>query len=209
MNKIISIGQAAKLLGVHVQTLRNWEKSGKLKPDSISPGGTRRYNSDTIMRISGKELPQIEKDDRVTIAYARVSSQDQKEDLKRQVQVLELYCAEHGYKYELITDLGSGMNYYKKGLTTLISRILDDGVKRLVLTHKDRLLRFGAELIFSICEAKGVEVVIINRGEEEASFEEDLAKDVLEIITVFSARLYGSRSGKNRKIIEKLQESVK
>lgn len=209
MNKIISIGQAAKLLGVHVQTLRNWEKSGKLKPDSISPGGTRRYNSDTIMRISGKELPQIEKDDRVTIAYARVSSQDQKEELKRQAQVLELYCAEHGYKYELITDLGSGMNYYKKGLTALISRILDDGVKRLVLAHKDRLLRFGAELIFSICEAKGVEVVIINRGEEEASFEEDLAKDVLEIITVFSARLYGSRSGKNRKIIEKLQESVK
>lgn len=209
MNKIISIGQAAKLLGVHVQTLRNWEKSGKLKPDSISPGGTRRYNSDTIMRISGKELPQIEKDDRVTIAYARVSSQDQKEELKRQAQVLELYCAEHGYKYELITDLGSGMNYYKKGLTSLISRILDDGVKRLVLTHKDRLLRFGAELIFSICEAKGVEVVIINRGEEKASFEEDFAKDVLEIITVFSARLYGSRSGKNRKIIEKLQESVK
>lgn len=209
MNKIISIGQAAKLLGVHVQTLRNWEKSGKLKPDSISPGGTRRYNSDTIMRISGKELPQIEKDDRVTIAYARVSSQDQKEDLKRQAQVLELYCAEHGYKYELITDLGSGMNYYKKGLTALISRILDDGVKRLVLTHKDRLLRFGAELIFSVCEAKGVEVMIINRGEEKASFEEDLAKDVLEIITVFSARLYGSRSGKNRKIIEKLQESVK
>ena len=205
MNKIISIGQAAKLLGVHVQTLRNWEKSGKLKPNSISPGGTRRYNSDTIMRISGKELPQIEKDDRVTIAYARVSSQDQKEELKRQAQVLELYCAEHGYKYELITDLGSGMNYYKKGLTALISRILDDGVKRLVLTHKDRLLRFGAELIFSICEAKGVEVVIINRGEEKASFEEDFAKDVLEIITVFSARLYGSRSGKNRKIIEMLK----
>ena len=209
MNKIISIGQAAKMLGVHVQTLRNWEKSGKLKPDSISPGGTRRYNSDTIMRISGKELIQIEKDDRVTIAYARVSSQDQKEDLKRQAQVLELYCAEHGYRYELITDLGSGMNYYKKGLTSLINRILGDGVKRLVLTHKDRLLRFGAELIFSICEAKGVEVVIINKGEDKASFEEDLAKDVLEIITVFSARLYGSRSGKNRKIIEKLQESVK
>ena len=209
MNKIISIGQSAKMLGVHVQTLRNWEKSGKLKPDSISPGGTRRYNSDTIMRISGRELIQIEKDDRVTIAYARVSSQDQKEDLKRQAQVLELYCAEHGYRYELITDLGSGMNYYKKGLTSLINRILGDGVKRLVLTHKDRLLRFGAELIFSICEAKGVEVVIINKGEDKASFEEDLAKDVLEIITVFSARLYGSRSGKNRKIIEKLQESVK
>ena len=150
MSKIISIGQAAKLLGVHVQTLRNWERTGKLKPDSISPGGTRRYNQDKILQITGKELPEIEKDERITIAYARVSSHDQKADLQRQAQVLELYCAEHGYKYELITDLGSGMNYYKKGLTTLIHKILENNVRRLILTHKDRLLRFGAELIFSI-----------------------------------------------------------
>lgn len=208
MSKIISIGQAAKLLGVHVQTLRNWERTGKLKPDSISPGGTRRYNQDKILQITGKELPEIEKDERITIAYARVSSHDQKADLQRQAQVLELYCAEHGYKYELITDLGSGMNYYKKGLTTLIHKILENNVRRLILTHKDRLLRFGAELIFSICEAKGVEVVILNKGEEKASFEEDLAKDVLEIITVFSARLYGSRSRKINRIIEQLRDNI-
>lgn len=208
MSKIISIGQAAKLLGVHVQTLRNWERTGKLKPDSISPGGTRRYNQDKILQITGKELPEIEKDERITIAYARVSSHDRKADLQRQVQVLELYCAEHGYKYELITDLGSGMNYYKKGLTTLIHKILENNVRRLILTHKDRLLRFGAELIFSICEAKGVEVVILNKGEEKASFEEDLANDVLEIITVFSARLYGSRSRKNKRIIEQLRDNI-
>lgn len=208
MSKIISIGQAAKLLGVHVQTLRNWERTGKLKPDSISPGGTRRYNQDKILQITGKELPEIEKDERITIAYARVSSHDQKADLQRQAQVLELYCAEHGYKYELITDLGSGMNYYKKCLTTLIQKILENNVRRLILTHKDRLLRFGAELIFSICEAKGVEVVILNKGEEKASFEEDLAKDVLEIITVFSARLYGSRSRKNKRIIEQLRDNI-
>lgn len=208
MSKIISIGQAAKLLGVHVQTLRNWERTGKLKPDSISPGGTRRYNQDKILQITGKELPEIEKDERITIAYARVSSHDQKADLQRQAQVLELYCAEHGYKYELITDLGSGMNYYKKGLTTLIHKILENNVRRLILTHKDRLLRFGAELIFSICEAKGVEVVILNKGEEKASFEEDLAKDVLEIITVFSARLYGSRSSKIKRIIEQLRDNI-
>jgi predicted site-specific integrase-resolvase len=208
MSKIISIGQAAKLLGVHVQTLRNWERTGKLKPDSISPGGTRRYNQDKILQITGKELPEIEKDERITIAYARVSSHDQKADLQRQAQVLELYCAEHGYKYELITDLGSGMNYYKKGLTTLIHKILENNVRRLILTNKDRLLRFGAELIFSICEAKGVEVVILNKGEEKASFEEDLAKDVLEIITVFSARLYGSRSRKNKRIIEQLRDNI-
>ena len=208
MSKIISIGQAAKLLGVHVQTLRNWERTGKLKPDSISPGGTRRYNQDKILQITGKELPEIKKDERITIAYARVSSYDQKAYLQRQVQVLELYCAEHGYKYELITDLGSGMNYYKKGLTTLIHKILENNVRRLILTHKDRLLRFGAELIFSICEAKGVEVVILNKGEEKASFEEDLAKDVLEIITVFSARLYGSRSRKINRIIEQLRDNI-
>jgi len=207
MNKIISIGQAAELLGVHVQTLRNWEKSGKLKPDSISPGGTRRYNLDRILAISGKELP-VEADTRYTVAYARVSSDDQKEDLKRQAQVLELYCAEHGYQYELITDLGSGMNYYKKGLTALINKILNNEVKRLVITNKDRLLRFGAELMFSICEAKGVEVVIINRGEDKPSFEEDLAKDVQEIITVFSARLYGSRSKKNKQLIDRLKEAA-
>ena len=100
MNKIIPIGQAAKILGVHVQTLRNWEKSGKLKPDSISPGGTRRYSLEHILYLSGKSLP-VQTDNRYTVAYARVSSRDQKKDLKRQAQVLELYCAEHGYEYEL------------------------------------------------------------------------------------------------------------
>lgn len=93
------------------------------------------------------------------------------------------------------------MNYHKNGLKQLLEMILDGKVSRLVITHKDRLLRFGAELVFAICEAKQVEVVILNRG-EDTSFEEDLAKDVLEIITVFSARLYGSRSHKNQKIID-------
>ena len=100
------------------------------------------------------------------------------------------------------------MNYYKKGLTKLIDLILDNQVQRLVLTHKDRLLRFGAELIFSICEAKNVEVIIINQGDEAPSFEEEFAKDVLEIITVFSAKLYGSRSKKNKKLINDLEKIV-
>lgn len=83
--------------------------------------------------------------------------------------------------------------------------IVDSKVERLVLTHKDRLLRFGSELIFSLCEQFGTEVVIINRT-EDSTFEEDLAQDVLEIITVFSARLYGSRNHKNRKIVEELRD---
>ena len=104
-------------------------------------------------------------------------------------------------------DLGSGMNYSKSGLNELLELIVDGRIARLVVTHKDRLLRFGAELVFSICAMKNVEVVIINQGNEQ-SFEDELVSDVLEIITVFSARLYGSRSHKNKKIIDGMKVAV-
>jgi putative resolvase len=196
MNRLISIGELAELKAVSVDTIRRWEKEGKL--ESVrTDGGHRRYRlSDFVEQKTGK-----------TIAYARVSSHDQKADLDKQDAVLSGYCQSFGWEYEVIRDLGSGMNYRKKGLTRLISTILDGEVARLVITHKDRLLRFGSELIFSLCEYHEVEVVILNK-KEDATFEEDLASDVLEIITVFSARLYGSRSSKNKKLIQKLAESV-
>ena len=206
MGKLVNISEAARILGVTTTTLRNWDKKGLLKPDELTKGKARRYRIESLRNINRNII--FTKDDLKTIAYARVSSNDQKEDLNRQVQLLELYCAKHGYKYEVIQDIGSGMNYYKKGLTKLIDLILDNQVQRLILTHKDRLLRFGAELVFSICEAKNVEIIIINQGDETPSFEEELAKDVLEIITVFSARLYGSRSKKNKKLISDLEKVV-
>ena len=206
MGKLVNISEAARILGVTTTTLRNWDKKGLLKPDELTKGKARRYRVESLRNINRNII--FTKDDLKTIAYARVSSHDQKQDLNRQVQLLELYCTKHGYKYEVIQDIGSGMNYYKKGLTRLIDLILDNQVQRLILTHKDRLLRFGAELVFSICEAKNVEVIIINQGEEPPSFEEELAKDVLEIITVFSARLYGSRSKKNKKLINDLEKVV-
>ena len=206
MSKLVNISEAARILGVTTTTLRNRDKKGLLKPDELTKGKARRYRVESLRNINRNII--FTKDDLKTIAYARVSSHDQKQDLNRQVQLLELYCTKHGYKYEVIQDIGSGMNYYKKGLTRLIDLILDNQVQRLILTHKDRLLRFGAELVFSICEAKNVEVIIINQGEEPSSFEEELAKDVLEIITVFSARLYGSRSKKNKKLINDLEKVV-
>jgi putative resolvase len=108
----------------------------------------------------------------------------------------------------VIQDLGSGLNDNKKGLRQLIRRICSGSVGRLVLTHKDRLLRLGSELVFALCEAYNTEVVIINQGEQPLSFEEELAQDVLEIITIFSARLYGSRSHKNRKLVDRLREAA-
>jgi putative resolvase len=202
MSKLVRIREAANLLGVSAQTLRRWESEGRLIPQRTS-GGQRRYDV-------GQLRPEYRADpmrERATIAYARVSSHDQKAELERQKQVLELFCAAKGWQYEIVSDLGSGMNYRKRGLRRLLDEIVAGRVGRLVLTHKDRLLRFGAELVFALCEVRSVEVVILNQG-EAASFEEDLAKDVLEIITVFSARLYGSRSRKNQKVIEAVAKAL-
>jgi putative resolvase len=202
LNRYVSIGEAAKALGVSIMTMRRWDASGKITSERCAVG-QRRYD---LMKLRPESFrtPVVE---RKTIAYARVSSHDQKTDLERQKQVLELYCAAQGWTFEVIADLGSGMNYNKRGLKRLLEEIIEGSIARLVITHKDRLLRFGAELVFAICEAKGVEVVILNKG-EDSTFEEDLASDVLEIITVFSARLYGSRSRKNAKLLKAVQDAV-
>jgi predicted site-specific integrase-resolvase len=177
--------------------------SGKLVPEHTA-GGHRRYD---LAKLRPEWFRTSDESARKTVAYARVSRRDQKDDLERQKQVLELYCARQGWTFEIVSDLGSGMNYHKKGLKRLLDDIIAGQAGRLVITHKDRLLRFGAELVFAICEAKKVEVVILNQG-EDTTFEEDLANDVLEIITVFSARLYGSRSHKNRKLLDGIRKSV-
>jgi excisionase family DNA binding protein len=202
----LSIGDAAKELGISTKTLRRWADSGKIRSER-SPSGQRRFFLVDIKRISPRELNQL--DERITINYARVSSHDQKEDLTRQAQVLEAFSAANGWQYETIQDLGSGLNYNKKGLQKLLRRIMKGDVGRLVLTHKDRLLRFGSELVFAMCEEFETEVVIINKSSEELSFEQELVTDMIELITVFSARLYGSRSRKNKKLIDGMTQAVK
>jgi len=193
MNKLLSIKEASELLNVTTSTLRRWEKEGKLIPDERTKGNQRRYKLSSIR-------PETLKN-RQVVAYARVSSNDQKDDLERQKNLLELYCASNGWSFELISDLGSGLNYKKKGLQKLIKDILNDKVEKLVIIHKDRFLRFGAELIFQICKEKDIEVIIINKS-ENSTFEENLAQDVLEIMTVFSEKLYGSRSKKNSDLLK-------
>jgi putative resolvase len=197
--RLVKIGEASALLGVTPQTLRKWEETGELLPERRSKTGTRYYDINKLAGINNEGQP--------TVCYARVSSHDQKEDLNRQQALLEAYCAAKGWRCEVIRDLGSGMNYRKQGLNQLLELIMTRKMKRLVLTHKDRLLRFGAELIFTLCELQGIEIVIIHQG-EQPSFEEELAQDVLEIITVFSARLYGSRSHKHKKMMDALKDAA-
>lgn len=203
----LKLSEAANYIGVHPDTLRRWANAGKIQIAGKTPGGQRLFELSELSKLikspTNRPLPQK----KPTIAYARVSSSDQKEDLKRQVEQLELFCSANGWQYEVIEDLGSGMNDNKKGLKKLIKDLCDQKVGRLVVTHKDRLLRFGSELVFSICSHVGCEVVVINAS-EDTSYEEDLTRDVLEIITVFSARLYGSRSHKNRKIVQSLKKAA-
>jgi putative resolvase len=204
MGRLVPIGMAAKELGVHPDTLRRWEKEGRVEPAERTAGGRRRYDLSKLHHLAPHPAPST----RTTIAYARVSTNGQKDDLVRQVALLESFCAANGWTYEVITDVGSGLDYHKRGLRILINKTCSGEIGRLVISHKDRLLRFGSELVFSLCEHFGTEVVIVNAS-EEPSFEEDLASDVIEIVTVFSARLYGSRSHKDKAVMEALQKAAK
>lgn len=195
------ISEAALRLGVSIQTLRAWDTAGTFVPEMRTAGNQRRYSVSQVQEKAGETARAM------TVGYCRVSSKKQAADLERQKAVVESACSGFG-DYRIISDIGSGINYNKSGLRELLDLMIGGYVTRLVVADKDRLLRFGSELVFSICAIKGIQVVILN-SEPDATFEEDLAKDVLEIITVFSARLYGARSKRNKKIIDSLKKSVK
>ena len=194
MNDYLSIGEASRYIGCSISTLRRMEEDGRLKSHYRTFGRHRRYCVNDLNTLLGKHR----EDDRKVVAYARVSTHKQKNDLKLQEKRVSAYCDEHYDSYELISDLGSGLNYKKRGLVKLIKMILSRQMKVLVLNYKDRLLRFGSEIIFSLCHYFKVEVVILNQ-DKNATFEEEFAKDVLEVLTVFSAKLYGSRSRDHHK----------
>ncbi len=197
MGVLFSIGEMASRLGVAVVTLRRWDREGRLKPTLRTLGGHRRYGEVTQSASTR------------TVLYARVSSHDQKADLDRQKVRLSAYAEAHGWSdCEVISDLGSGLNFRKRGLLRLLDLIVRGAIARLVIENKDRLFRFGtdllfrfgADLLFRLCAARGIDVVIVE-ADVKPSFEVDLARDVLEIITVFSARLYGARSaGRKRQV---------
>jgi predicted site-specific integrase-resolvase len=194
----ISIGQAATLLGISITTLRRWEREGFFAPSYRTLGGHRRYALTAIENLFNHNKPSDQiPDSRKALGYARVSSHDQRKDLETQKLKLEKYCEKNFQNFEIISDLGSGLNYKKAGLKKLFRMIFQRQISHLVLNHKDRLLRFGSELIFELCRHFGVQVVILEKQMDQ-SFEAELAQDVIELMTVFSSRLYGKRSHSNR-----------
>ncbi|HEY9879044.1 MAG TPA: IS607 family transposase [Leptolyngbyaceae cyanobacterium] len=199
----VGIGRAASELGVSRDTLRRWEVAGKITAER-TPSGHRRYD---LAKLRGL-VPTKPKSERITLAYARVSQSNQKKELKEQIRHLESCCIKNGWDFELIQDLGSGVNYRKSGLRKLIQRICEGTVERLVMTDRDCLMRFGVDLVFALCENFQTEVLILNINSLE-DFEDEIAEDILEIITVFSARLYGTRNEKNQKVIDRLMDIAK
>jgi excisionase family DNA binding protein len=200
---VYNIREFAKLLGITPQTLRVWEKEGKIKPVRTK-GRHRRYDDEMLREIIFKEKPQVQ---RKTVLYARVSSNGQIEDLKRQISQLETFALSRGYCYEIYQDIGSGLNFNRKEFNKLVMEILSGKIDRVVLNYKDRLMRFGFELFYKICQPNNTEIIIINQT-EAISFQEELTKDLIAIITSFSAKLYGARSHKNKRLISEVKNVI-
>ncbi len=200
--KFYSIGQFSKLIGKTNQTLRNWDKDGTLKPHHVSESGYRYYSQEQLNHFLGlKQEVQLNKK---TIGYCRVSSNKQKDDLERQIENVKTYMYAKGYQFEIISDIGSEINYNKKGLNELIDMVTNSEVEKIVVLHKDRLIRFGYELIENICNKYGTTIEIIDNTEKTE--EQELVEDMIQIVTVFSERLQGKRANKAKKMIKELLE---
>jgi len=199
MLKMLSVGQAALFLGVCVKTMHRWEESGELSPDWRTPGGHRRYELASLTCW----VEDSSKEQRGTVLYARVSSHDQKEDLSRQQELLRSVAKAKSFDdvYEL-KDIGSGINFGKKGFLALLKLLFSGKIQRIVVTHRDRLMRFGFSLIEQICTFMNVQIEVLDHSEH--SFEVQLSQDLIEIITVFSAKLYGKRSAQHRRMRQSL-----
>ena len=195
--KYYTINKFAKIIGVTPQTLRNWDRSGRLHPHHTSTNGYRYYSEEQLCAVTGIQFAP-----RKVIGYCRVSSRKQKDDLERQVENLRTYLYAQGNPFEIITDIGSGINYTKKGLQELIRRIEANQVEKVVVLYKDRLLRFGFELLETIATIHGCKIEIVDTTRK--SEQQELVEDLVQIITVFSCKLQGKRAHQEKKMIQEL-----
>lgn len=201
---MLSIGKFAKSLGVSIQTLRNWDKEGKLKPTYVTENGYRYYSEDLLNKF--RNIKNVNKIKKKNILYARVFTKNQKDDLNRQIDNLKQYAYSKGYSFEIITDIGSGINYKKEGLLKMINLVECGEVDRIIVLYKDRLIRFGYDLIEYICKLNDTKIEIVDNS--TISKEQELTEDLIQIITIFANRLYGARSKKTINLIKSVKENA-
>jgi len=188
MEHTYSPQEFGKLIGRTTNTLQKWDRRGILKAHR-SPTNRRYYTHDQYLVYRGL----VAQEQGLTIVYTRVSAVAQKPDLANQMKALEAYCQQHTITVdEWLSDIGSGLNYKRKQFNRLMELIELGQVRRLILAHRDRLVRFGYDYFEAFCERHHTELVVING--EAMSPEHELVRDLVAIVTVFSARLPGLRS---------------
>lgn len=193
--ELLTISKAAKRLGVHPNSLRNWEKRGLIKPVRL-PGGQRRYSMDELNKLlrSG----QLDAGQEGVVLYARVSTKKQADagNLSRQLERLREYAKEKHYRVVAeYADTASGLNQKRRGLTNVLKLAERGEYQKLIVEYPDRLARFGYAYIERHLKYCGVEIIAIAEKEPE-DVHSELVRDLLAIVTSFSARLYGARGGK-------------
>ena len=198
---LISIGKASEMLDVTISTLRNWERNGKLIPIRTL-GKHRKYDLRDIEQLQGID-PVIENNNAVC-CYCRVSSNDQKQhgDLDRQkLRILE-YCSKKGYTVQyILEDCCSGMKYNRPKLDVLYDLVIDKKINKIIIEHKDRLVRFGFDCLKVFFNSYDVEIEYIEDTLPK-SFENELCEDIISIITSFSARLHSRRKKQSRDFLK-------
>ena len=197
----LSIHKVAKIIGVTPQTLRQWDSTGYFVPEQRRSNGYRYYSKEQVDKFV-EQFNTIKNKNRINIGYCRVSTSKQKDDLLRQCENVEVYLKTLKMPYKIIKDIGSGINYNKKGLLELLELICKNKVDTVYVLYKDRLVRFGFELIKYIAELHNTQIVILDS--EDKTREQELVEDLMQIITVFSCRLHGKRATKTKQIMEQL-----
>lgn len=204
IDKKYKTGEFANLLGVSVKTLQRWDKSGKLLAKRTA-GDHRYYTHSQYLEYIG-ESTQIEEN--TTVIYARVSNRNQKDDLENQIEFLKTFANARGIIIsEIITDIGSSMNFNRKNWNKLIDLIQERKVKTVIVAHKDRFTRFGFDWFERFINKCGGEIIVVNN--EKLSPQEELIQDLISIIHVFSCRIYGLRKYKKNLEKELLKDNVK
>jgi len=177
------------------QTLRSWHNKGIIKAIQ-TPGGKRLYQADSLRAVLGIHVENEKEIERIKLCYCRVSSNHQKEDLGRQVAELEKAYPEH----TIIKDIGSGLNWKRHGFNSLLDQVFKGMVSEVVVAYKDRLCRFGFELVERIFKEHHVKLVVHSSdATNQVSDTQELSEDLLSIVTVFVAKNNGKRAANNRK----------
>lgn len=201
--KLLRMNEVSEITGLAHSTLRLMHRKGEFVPAKVSPGGTRYYSDEQVKEYMG--VKTVSK--RIVIGYARVSSKKQEDDLDRQIENLKTYMYAKGYSFEIITDIGSGINYSKKGLTKLLERIHKGGVSKVVVLYKDRLIRFGFELLETVCKLNDCEIEIVDNTPK--TNEEELVNDLVKVVNVFGSELKGEQSKLVKQFVEDLKDDTR